>query len=208
MIWQDPYHLSLWAHVDSNNIRPPSATKLNADNDVTKLGMLPREFTISDIGQRSYLAQQALTYTWRLEAEVDGQLVAGGFAEAVTTVRPPLPPAPPPTFDLRVLGYDYYGRLLIKVTLPESNTYKPANMYEMFWSARQMGDGQQGAFESSAIPGNFGKQVSQGGKFLFEALDIRAPVLIDGEYTIGVRGIGPSGNAGPFSTRLLSLKAE
>jgi hypothetical protein len=99
-------------------------------------------------------------------------------------------------------------RLLIKVTLPETDRYKPDGFFEIFWSMRQLDAGAQASFESKAVPGNFGRQVAQGGKFLFEALDIRAPVLIDGEYTVGVRAIGPAGNVGSFSTRSLLLQAE
>jgi hypothetical protein len=92
---QDPYHLSLWSRIDPERIIPKTITKLN-DDDITKLRLpLPHNFNITGIGPRDHSKQQVLAFSWRLESEVDGQLVLGSFAEPVTTIRATVPPSAP-----------------------------------------------------------------------------------------------------------------
>jgi len=197
-ITENPFNRLSWSALSAEN----------NDSSVVTVASLPlgtNRYTLKNIGPPVPSSSMALTYTWRLEVQLDGVLATGGFAQPVTVIRPGVPPEPPPTFSIAVIGYDYYDRLVIRITLPESSNYRPQGKYEVYWSPASSGPD---AFESLAVPGNLGRQQAQSDLFLFEVLDIRSPVLIDGEYIVGVRSVGGDGAPGRFSVRRLSLHAE
>jgi hypothetical protein len=142
-VHQNGFHISLWSSLDPNDD--------DAIITVNELPVRAEPFKIRKI--RRYPNQQAITYCWRLEAKIGDMVVDGPFSGPVSFMWPEPMPEPPPTFTIVPLGFDYYQRLLLRVVLPETSSYKPSGLYEVFWAPFSSRSDALETFESLAVPG-------------------------------------------------------
>jgi len=125
----------------------------------------------------------------------------GDFSNTVFALRMPREPKLPPPFSVALLGRDFYGRMLVEITL---SAPAPKQQFSVGW--RQGRELDAGAAKAPLLDGQIGPQAPYQETVLYEALPYADPEREDVYYTIGVKGSDEAGQESQW--RLMEVLVE
>jgi len=195
-ITENPHGPSLWTTVSSNS----------------KIDPLAKQFTFVDNTPLPQEGTDLLVYSSRVKFnDFKGGITYGPYGNTVSILRKsPIPQVAPP-FTIAALGWDYYQRLVVKITLAEVR----GEQFMVAWARGRKSDwleapkssAQAKAFASVGVPGCLGQQRAQQMRILYEVLDIPVPHFSDTYATIGVKTVDKIGQESPYVVEELLILA-
>lgn len=161
-------------------------------------------FLLQALTPRPVEETDSVDYRMKIWGERNTDSITGGFSNVVSAQRLPRRPPAPMGLSVRLLGYDYYDRLLICCELDELDE---VGMYAVQFAA--------GKFESVA---SFAKAAEQAvligpqlvgpSLTLFESLPIGRNFQTERIYTVGVSRVNRVGTFGPPATIAVKVPVE
>jgi hypothetical protein len=198
-----PYADALWTKVYST----PQITPLDKQFNFSESKPLPQEGTDS------------LVYACRVVFNnFNGGVGYGPYSNAVSVLRKAPRPDVPPPFTVQLLGWDYYQRIVINVTLSAD---RENALFTIAWAPGRKSqwlephahdpnppnDPTLKAFASAGVTGQLGQQRTHRMRLLYEVLEVPEPHYSDLYITIGVKGVDKIGQESAYVLEELLILA-
>lgn len=181
---------------------------------IDQINPLTKQFTVGKGIPLPSDGTDSLVYAARVGFNnLDGKPQFGPYSGPVSALRKSPRPEQPPPFTMEALGRDYYGRLVIALTLSKETVEgRYAIVWALGpksqWSDTRKSDNNVGRFTMKAVAGAFEAQTTYQGKLLYDVLGVPEPHYSDLYVTVGLKRIDSIGQESPYWLEELLIPAR